>query len=418
LNLVFPGSDEPFSSPLLHYGVRDNFNPQKNNTQKNTHQSMNMKTKIHLKKTGLSLQLVPAVTILVALALSIPMSAQTITTFDAPGAGTGAFQGTYAFNISPSGTIIGYSRDANNVRHGFIRSEQGSFTIFDAPGAGTAAGQGTRAYSINPAGKITGFFFDSVNAAHGYVRSNQGVITVFDAPGAGTGPGQGTFCVSPLIINPNGAIAGYYNDSADVAHGFLRNPDGSFETFDVPGAGTGAGQGTLSYAISETGAITGYYFDSADVSHGFLRDSNGVITTFDVPGSGTAPLQGTYGGGFTPSGTIMGNYVDADNLSHGFLMDRNGAFTTFDAPDAGHVPGVDDGTYPFGINANGAITGWYVDDSDANHGFVRDKHGAIVEFDVPGAGAGVFVWSIAPNGAVTGYFWDANFVIHGFVRTK
>jgi hypothetical protein len=46
LNLVFSGSDEPFSSPLLHYGVWDNFSPQKNNTQKNTPQSMNMKTKI------------------------------------------------------------------------------------------------------------------------------------------------------------------------------------------------------------------------------------------------------------------------------------------------------------------------------------------------------------------------------------
>ena len=83
------------------------------------------------------LQLVPAAIILVALAISIPLSAQTITTFDAPGAGTGAFQGTYATNINPSGTIIGFSRDANNVRHGFVRSQDGSFTIFDAPGAGT-----------------------------------------------------------------------------------------------------------------------------------------------------------------------------------------------------------------------------------------------------------------------------------------
>ena len=144
------------------------------------------------------LQLVPAVTILVALAISIPLSAQTITTFDAPGAGTGAFQGTYATNIDPSGTIIGFSRDANNVRHGFVRSQDGSFTIFDAPGAGTAAFQGTRAYAINPSGTITGFFIDSVNAVHGYVRSNQGVITVFDAPGAGTGP----FPKAPFLSAP------------------------------------------------------------------------------------------------------------------------------------------------------------------------------------------------------------------------
>src|SRR5437773_9020650 len=156
-------------------------------------------------KSQLALQLVPAATILVALTISAPLSAQTITTFDAPGAGTGAFQGTYATNLAPSGTNIGFSRDANDVRHGFVRSQDGSFTIFDAPGAGTAPGQGTRAYSINPSGTITGFFNDAVNVFHGYVRSNQGVITVFDAPGAGTGAGQGTFPFSPEISNANGA---------------------------------------------------------------------------------------------------------------------------------------------------------------------------------------------------------------------
>src|SRR6266478_3443825 len=201
------------------------------------------------------LQLVPAATIMIALAISTRLSAQTITTFDAPGAGTGPRQGTYALDIDPFGTTIGFIRDANEVRHGFIRSQDGSFTIFDAPGAGTAPGQGTWAYAINPSGAITGFFFDSVTAAHGYVRSNQGVITVFDAPGAGTGPGQGTICVSPLIINANGAIAGYYIDSSNVKHGFLRDTNGVITTFDAPGAGTGPAQGTLSYAISETEAI-------------------------------------------------------------------------------------------------------------------------------------------------------------------
>ena len=363
------------------------------------------------------LQLLPAAIILVALAISIPLSAQTITTFDAPGAGTGAFQGTYATNIDPSGTIIGFSRDADNVRHGFVRSQDGSFTIFDAPGAGTANFQGTRAYATNPSGTITGFFIDSVNAVHGYVRSNQGVITVFDAPGAGTGPfPEGTFPFSPEIINPNGAITGWATDSALVSHGFLRDRNGGFTTFDAPGAGTGAGQGTFPFAISHGGEITGFYVDGTNANHGFLRDAKGVITTFDVPGAD----QGTFGGGFTPEGGIMGNYFDADTLSHGFLRDRNGVFTTFDAPDAGNVPGSFQGTYPFGINTNGAITGWYVDDANVNHGFVRDRHGAFVEFDVPGAGTGPFqgpnVYGIAPNGAVTGFFFDPDNVVHGFVR--
>src|SRR5215813_3375731 len=370
-------------------------------------------------KSRLALQLVPAATILVALAISIPLSAQTITTFDAPGAGTGAFQGTYALAIDPSETIVGFIRDANEVRHGFIRSQDGSFTIFDAPGAGTGFGQGTRAYSINPSGTITGHFTDSVNVAHGYVRSNQGVITVFDAPGAGTGAGQGTFpALSPLLINPNGAITGYYFDSGFVYHGFLRDRNGVITTFDVPGAGTGPLQGTQSFAISPRGEITGFYFDATTAVHGFLRDEKGVITTFDVPGAGTGFQQGTYGGGFAPNGTIMGVLIDADNLNHGFLVDKNGAVTTFDAPDAGKVPNSFplQGTLPWGINTNGDISGFYIDETSVYHGFVRDKHGAIVEFDVPGAAnMGAFA-SIAPNGAVASFYFDANNVAHGFVR--
>jgi hypothetical protein len=366
------------------------------------------------------LQFVPAAIILIALAISTSLFAQTITTFDATGAGTGPLQGTYATNINPLGTIIGFSRDGNDVRHGFVRSQDGSFTIFDAPGAGTGPGQGTRAYSVNPSGTIAGFFNDAVNVFHGYVRSDQGVITVFDAPGAGTGPFQGTFPFSPLIMNPNGAITGWATDSALVSHGFLRDRNGAFTTFDVPDAGTGAGQGTFPFAISLGGEITGFYTDGTNANHGFLRDHKGVITTYDVPGAGTGPGQGTFGGGFSASGTIMGNYFDADNLSHGFLMDRTGAFTTFDAPDAGNVSGSFQGTYPFGINTSGAITGWYIDEANVNHGFVRDRHGALVEFDVPGAGTGPGqgpnVYSIAPNGALTGFFLDPDNVVRGFVR--
>src|SRR4029079_14561297 len=170
------------------------------------------------------LQFVPAAIILVALVISASTSAQSITTFDAPGAGTGAAQGTYATNIDPSGVIVGFSRDANNARHGFVRSRDGNFTIFDPPGAGTGNFQGTRAYAMTPGGKVAGFFIDSANAAHAYVRSSAGVITVIDAPGAGTGPfPEGTFVTSPLDMNPHGTIAGYYNDSAQVGHGFVRD---------------------------------------------------------------------------------------------------------------------------------------------------------------------------------------------------
>ena len=113
----------------------------------------------------------------------------------------------------------------------------------------------------------------------------------------------------------------------------------------------------------------------------------------------------------------MGNYYDADSLSHGFLLDKNGV-TTVDAPSAGTGPG--QGTFPFGISSNGALTGWYIDEADVLHGFVRDTQGDIVEFDVPGAGTGPGqgpqVFGIAPNGAVAGGYLDSDNVFHGFVR--
>src|SRR5882724_4858421 len=160
----------------------------------------------------------------------------------------------------------------------------------------------------------------------------------------------------------------------------------------------------------------GYYTDSAFVSHGFLRDRNGGFTTFDAPGAGTGAGQGTQSFAISPGGEITGYYFDGTNATHGFLRDKNGDITTFDAPDACNVPGSLQGTYPWGINTNGEIIGYYFDGTNVNHGFVRDKHGAIVEFDVPGA-ADMGQWgSIAPNGAVTGFYFDANNVVHGFVR--
>ncbi len=59
----------------------------------------------------------------------------TIITFDAPGAGTGTFQGTIPEDINPAGVITGVYSDANFVVHGFLRARDGTFTTFEAPGA-------------------------------------------------------------------------------------------------------------------------------------------------------------------------------------------------------------------------------------------------------------------------------------------
>jgi hypothetical protein len=353
---------------------------------------------------------------------------QTITVFDAPGAGTGPGQGTVGIAIRPAGAIAGAYIDANYVAHAFIRAPSGALDTFDAPGAGTGPGApgctlncpGTFPWSINPAGEIAGQYIDANGVYHGFLRFANGTITTYDVPAAGTGPGQGGYGES---INPAGVITGEYSDAGSVWHGFVRFRDGAIIVFDAPGAGTGPGQGTFVATVSgitPAREITGYYFDGSNVAHGYVRTPDGAITTFDPPDAGTGAFEGTYIGSINPKGQVTGGYVDASGMNHGFLRAPDGTITSFDAPGAGTGPG--EGTLPANINPGGEITGNYVDASGVSHGFLRTHHGAITTFDAPGAGTGsgqgTFPFSNNPAGAITGWEIDASGVFHGFLRKR
>jgi hypothetical protein len=181
------------------------------------------------------------------------------------------------------------------VWHSYVRAPDGTITTFDAPGAGTGQFQGTFAYNINPAGAIAGQYLDANNVYHGYVRAPDGAITTFDAPDAGTGAFQGTFTATIGGLNAQGAVVGSSLDANNVYHGFVRAADGTITTFDIPGAGTGAFQGTFPGGINPAGTIPGTYTDSSGVNHGFVRARDGTVTTFDIPDAGTGSGQGTFG---------------------------------------------------------------------------------------------------------------------------
>src|SRR5436189_271055 len=189
----------------------------------------------------------------------------------------------------------------------FVRPES-TITTFDAPDAGTGPGQGTLAASINPAEAIAGCYIDASDVSHGFLRAPDGIITTFDAPNAGTGPGQGTIVFAVDCLNPAGAITATSLDASNVYHGVLRAPDGSMTTFDAPGAGTGLFQGTLTFGINPAGTIEGHYVHPSEVTHGFVRTSDGTITTFDPPGVGAGPGQGTVPENLNTPGVVTGNY--------------------------------------------------------------------------------------------------------------
>lgn len=90
---------------------------------------------------------------------------------DAPGADLtpGNFNGTFPSMITSFGVIAGSYSDVNGANHGFVLSPGGRFTTFDAPGAGTGAYQGTIPVAAAPFGRIAGYYVDSSNVSHGFL---------------------------------------------------------------------------------------------------------------------------------------------------------------------------------------------------------------------------------------------------------
>jgi len=354
------------------------------------------------------------------LALCVPLTSlvagfsgsQPIIIFDAPRAGTTAFQGTVPLVISDSGEIAGYFVDRHNIFHGFIRSAGGEFTIFDAPGAGTGYLQGTQANGIGDHGKVVGYFYDANYAYHGFLRAANGTIITIDAPNAGAARNQGTNVTS---INKDGESAGYMQDSNFVYHSFVRSSSGTFTSFDAPNVGTAAKQGTVLYegGLNSQGKTCGFYFDSNGNVFPFIRKQSGVTISFD-------PLKSTltFPTSINDGGITVGCALTADSC-YGFIRNPDGALTTFKVPyrDLGTA-----GTQPNAISSSGVITGLFGDSNNITHGFVRSVDGVFSKFDAPGAGSvpgsyqGTTPESINSAGEIVGCLVDSNQVNHGFIR--
>jgi hypothetical protein len=251
--------------------------------------------------------------------------------------------------------------------------------------------------------------------------STEARIIKFDVSGAGTAAGQGTM---PIGIVQGGWLMGEYIDASDVSHAFLRAPNGKITKFDAPGAGTGAGQGTVDvWGMNPALEIVGTYLDSNNLYHCFLRSPDGTFTTIDAPGASTGAFQGTECESVNSAGVIQGDYADANSTYHGFVRTRDGTFTTFDAP--GVPTGVAQGIYPAifsGINPQGATVGGFLDSNYVIHGYLRAADGSITQIDNPNAGPnsfqGTFITGINPEGEINGFYIDANAVYHGFLLAR
>ena len=349
-----------------------------------------------------SLNRVGPLAVLLLVGISLTVHAQTITTFDVPNS-----TGTVPQGINFFGQIAGYYTDSTGGgTHGFLRKNNGTITTFDVQPPFPVE---TFAYGINFFGEIVGTVQDQLNT-YGFLRRSDGTIIEWNAAGqppgssaALTEPGQpGSNCVvdgaGALAINAFGQTTGSVGIGCST--GYLRQLDGTLIYFQV----AGPPETVAPQAINLVGQITGWQ-TSNGTWNAFLRQPDGTVVTFDVPNSARTIPQG-----INLFGQIAGYYGDPNDSSvfHGFLRQSDGTIITFDPPQS-------IATQAVAINLKGQITGFYATVDGINHGFLRRANGDIETFDAPGAG-GTFSKDINDQGQIVGYYQDANVVLHGFVR--
>jgi hypothetical protein len=243
--------------------------------------------------------------------------------------------------------------------------------------------QPTQPASINAKGAITGTWQSGIS--QGFVRQPDGTMQTFSVP-------QGTRGTFPTSINKKGEITGYYevvNRRGGTALGFLRKVDGTIKTFKIPNDN----RGDFPVAVNSSGTIFGTVKYGANGVFGYGRAKNGTIVMLDCADGRT----------FVTAANDLNEATGACN-DGAFVRDPDGTFTFF---DAGAL------TNPVSINNEGSITG-SIGTGDTLEGFVRTADGMTTVF-AAGQGDPTVPSAINAVGVITGVFGDSG-VDHGFIR--
>ena len=228
-----------------------------------------------------------------------------------------------------------------------------AFTRMDFPDA-----QSTFPTSINDEGDIAGIYQFS-GGQRSFIRYRQGSITSFEYPNTAE-------TTNATGINGNGEVVGFYYDNTkggngSPAHGFLRNKDGTFNSFSYPDA-----IHTFAHGINDKREIVGAYEDCDGLVRGFLFHSVGSFSSLDFPGAAsTVPT------GINNEGDIIGYWRDPQFGDRGFLRHADGTFVPI-------MPDPTTYTHPKGINNSGDLVG-----QTGLGTFIRRKDGTLSLFDHP-----------------------------------
>ena len=221
------------------------------------------------------------------------------TTYDFPGS-----VNTYFYALDNAGKAAGYYKDTDGLYHGVIL-EDGALTQYDFPNA------------------VQTFIFglsDETGALSGNIIDETGVIRAFSGDMVITFPGAvktyGDF------VNAAGVVVGSYVDADGLAHGFIRNPDGSFVTIDVPE--TPELRFIFVNAINDVGFIVFRAMAVDDIQRSYIIFPGGTPQELRVPDSVNTVVRN-----INQDGSIIGYYDATDGRRLGFVgrptTDPNGA---------------------------------------------------------------------------------------------
>ena len=210
-------------------------------------------------------------------------------TYDFPGS-----LNTYFYALDNAGKAAGHYKGPDDIYHGVIL-EGGELQQYDFPGAAE-----THIYGLSDeTGALSGNIVDAAGVSHAF--SGDLIITF---PGAVNTYGD--------FVNAAGAVVGSYVDADGMFHGFIRHPDGSFTTIDLPK------MPNLDFlfvnTITDLGLIGFRAKAVNDILRSYILLPDGTLYEVRFPGSVTTVVRNV-----NQDGSIIGYYNLPDGRRHGFV---------------------------------------------------------------------------------------------------
>lgn len=201
---------------------------------------------------------------------------------------------TYFYALDNVGRAAGHYKDIDGLYHGVIM-EDGELTQYDFPGAVE-----THIYGISDeTGALSGNAVDEMGVSRGFSGD-----TLIAFPGA-----VNTYAD---FVNAAGAVVGSYVDADGRPHGFVRNPDGSFTTIDVPE------MPNLEFlfvnTITDFGVVAFRAKAVNDILRSYLLLPDGILYEVRLPSSVNTVVRNV-----NQDASIIGYYDLTDGQRYGFV---------------------------------------------------------------------------------------------------